>query len=233
MRVPRIAAGTAVALLLCVPPDVQAEPVRIDFAIDVRAVFGNLQDVFGSVIAVGDVVRGTLVYDASTPDTAPSPVEGFYLSPGTLSFATGTPLTLPLDGIWIFEQSANPPPHSDDVFAAFAITHTFPGFDAVQAELFLGGAGQDGVALPATPAALLAAFGQGGIRFAAWQTGGNPPFDSGTHELSGTVRVLAVDSQPVPEPGTLLLLATGAAAILRRHRSVSGGLRCVRSSSSG
>lgn len=226
MRVPRLAAGFAVALLLCgLPADAEAEPVRIGLVIEVAAVFGNLREVFGSDIAVGDVVRGTFTYDPNTPDGLPGPTEGAYSSTGTVSFATGTPLTLPLRDIRVYEQSANPPPFSDDSIDVLASTELFPGYYQVSAGLSLSGPGQNGDRLPATAAELLAGFGGAGVfLFSANKIGGNPPNDSGTHELSGTVQLVPAESQPVPEPSTLLLFGAGAATILRRHR-LSRGVR--------
>jgi hypothetical protein len=226
MRLCEVAVGAALASLSgsALATDAHADPVSISFAIDVRHVFGDLPEIFGAPIAVGDVVRGRLTYDTNTPDSSPSPLEGHYRDGGSLTFLTPTPLVLPVEDLWVFDQTFDPRPGFDDVFTAFGVDLGFAGFDALQAEMSFRGGGRAGDALPAGTDEMLAAFPEGGIRFAGWKTGGNPPFDSGTHELSGTLRVLPADPQPVPEPGALLLLATGAAALVRRcGRSRRGG----------
>ena len=212
--------ATLALLVGClVPQGAQAEPVRLDFEIDVRQVFGNLQEVFGVPIAIGDVVKASLTYDSSTLDLSPGALEGHYRSVGSIAFGGGAGLTLPLESLWVFDETFDPRPQFDDVFAAFAFTDSWPGFDSLQAELYFRGGGRTGDALPVGAAEILAAFGSGGgLRFTGWKTGGSPPFDSGTHELGGTVRVLPDVPQPVPEPGSLLLFASGAAALVRRYR---------------
>ena len=213
-----------VGLMGCaVVDEARAEPVRIDFEIDVRHAFGDLQELFGAPIAIGDVVRGNLTYETSVPDTAPSPLEGNYRFAGTLTFETSTPLTLPVEDLWVFDETFDPRPGFDDIFSAFAFTQAVAGFDSLQAELSLRGGGRTGDALPASAAEVLAVFTEGGIRFGAFETGGNPPFDMGTHELAGTVRLVADAPEPIPEPATLLLCAGGAAALWRRRHSAHRG----------
>ena len=195
-----------------------ADPVRIDFTIDVRYALGDLGGLFGAPIAVGDVVAATLIYDGGAPDlSAASGVEGHYRPAGSISFATSAALAVPLTDLWVFDETFDPRPRFDDVFTALAYTDGYPGFDALQIELSFRGGGRSGDALPSA-ADVFASFPQGGIRFAAWQTGVSPPFDSGTHELSGTLRRGADEPEPVPEPGTLILFATGAVTLARRYR---------------
>ena len=208
-----------VGLLGCtVVDEVRAEPVSIAFEIDVRHAFGDLQELFGVPIAIGDVVAASLTYNTSIPDTAPSPIEGNYRFAGSLVFETATPVTLPVEDLWVFDETFDPRPGFDDVFTAIAVSQTVAGFDSLFAELSFRGGGRTGDALPSA-AEVIAAFTEGGIRFAAWETDGNPPFDSGTHELAGTVRLVSEAPEPVPEPGTMLLCAAGAAALWRRRRS--------------
>lgn len=203
--------------------EARAEPVRIDFEIDVRHTFGPVQELFGAPIAIGDVVAASLTYDTSIPDSAPSPLEGNYKFAGSLVFETATPLSIPVEDLWVFDETFDPRPGFDDVFTAIAVDLGVPGFDSLMAELSFRGGGRTGDALPASAAEVLAAFREGGIRFGAFETGGDPPFDTGTHELAGTVRLVADVPEPIPEPGTLLLCAGGAVALWRRHRSLRRG----------
>lgn len=197
--------------------DASADPVRIDFELSVRHTLGDLPELFGQAISVGDTLRGRLTYDTSAPDTRPNPLEGNYRSAGTLAILTSTPVMLPLNDIWVFDQAFDPRPGFDDVFTGYGEILDYPAFDALQAEISFRGGGRTGDALPPSASEFISAFSTGGLRFAAWKTEGNPPFDSGTHELFGTVRAVN-DPAPVPEPATWLLLAGGAAGIARRVR---------------
>jgi hypothetical protein len=219
MRTRHLVIGSLMAVLASgvLAREASADTVRLDFAIDVRDTLGDLADLFGVSIAVGDVVLGSLTYDTSTPDTLPSPFEGNYRSTGAIAFRIGAGLTLPNDDVWVFDRTFDPRPNFDDVLTAFATTQSFPGFDAIQAELSFRGGGRVGDALPSAAEAL-AAFPSGGIRFAGWKTGVNPPFDRGTHEFAGIVRLLPDTPEPVPEPGTMLLLASGTAVLVARRR---------------
>lgn len=95
--------------------------------------------------------------------------------------------------------------------AAFGFTQSFPGFDSIQAGLeFRGGAGT-GMSLPGSASELFRRYPRGFLRGAAWQTGVNPQFDSGTQEFFATIT-------PVPEPGTSLMVGGGVAMLIRRWR---------------
>jgi hypothetical protein len=203
--------------LALLPATAKADTVTLDFAVTVRDTLGDLRDLFNAPVAVGDVVRGRLVYDSSAVDRDPDPDFGSYRPAGSLSLAIGTGLTLPLEQVFAFDHNFSPIPNMDDGFGAFVSTGSVPGFLSVIADLNFVGGGRTGDALPRSAAEVLATFMSGGLRLLAWRDGIDPPFDRGTHELLGTVRLLP-EAQPVPEPGSLLLCASGLALLLRRAR---------------
>lgn len=45
----------------------------------------------------------------------------------------------------------------------------------------------------------------------------NPPSDGLTHAIGGTMRLRDVSRQPVPEPGTLMVVGAGASGLLIRR----------------
>ena len=215
-RCKRLGLAFGVVAALAAPGSASADTVSLDFALTVRDTLGELSDIFNAPVAVGDVVRGRLVYNSSAVDRDPDPDFGSYRSAGTLSLAIGTGLSLPLEQVFAFDNNFSPIPNMDDGFGAFASTESFPGFLSLTAELNFVGGGRTGDALPRSPAEILATFMSGGLRLSGLKDGLDPPFDRGTHELLGTVRALP-DAQPVPEPGTLLLCASGVAILLRRR----------------
>jgi hypothetical protein len=203
--------------LALLPATAKADTVTLDFALTVRDTLGDLRDLFSAPVAVGDVVRGRLVYDADAADRDPDPDFGSYRTAGSLSLAIGTGLSLPLEQVFAFDKNFSPIPNMDDGFGAFVST-TLPGFHTVIADLNFVGGGRTGDALPQSAADVLATFVAGGLRFMAWKEGGDPPFDRGTHEVLGIVRLLP-EAEPVPEPGTLLLCASGLALLASRARA--------------
>jgi hypothetical protein len=226
MRRRIVALAVGVMAALAVPQTTSADTVTLDFALTVRDTLGDLRDLFNAPVSVGDVVSGRLTYDTSAIDEDPDPDFGSYRSAGTLKLAIGTGLSLPLDQVFAFDNNFSPIPNMDDGFGAFASTESFPGFLSLTAELNFVGGGRTGDALPRSTAEILATFMSGGLRLSGLKEGVNPPFDRGTHELLGVVQALP-EVQPVPEPGTLLLCASGAAILLRR------GARAKRASSRG
>jgi PEP-CTERM motif-containing protein len=213
-----VALALGVTAVVAVPRIATADTVTLDFALTVRDTLGDLRDLFNAPVAVGDVVEGRLVYDSSTADRDPNPEFGSYRSAGSLSLAIGTGLSLPLEQVFAFDNNFSPIPGMDDGFGAFVSTEAVAGFRSVIADLNFVGGGRSGDALPRSTAEMLATFMSGGLRLLAWKDGGDPPFDRGTHELHGTVRILP-EAHPVPEPATLILCASGLALVVRRARA--------------
>ena len=226
MRCSRLVRSAAILALVlpCAAQPAHADSVVINIEFTARHTFGDLQQLFGVPISAGDVFGGRLVYELGAPDVDPTPTGGSYHPTGSLIFDVGTGLTLPVESVFAFDETFNVDGR-DDVFGAFAFASSYPGFDSLLTELDFRGAGRVGDALPASNDEALAFFTGGGFRFVGFETGGNPPFDSGTHELFGTARIVPGAPEPVPEPGTLLLVATalGGITLGSRRRSRSSG----------
>ena len=192
-------------------PRASAEPVRADFYLTLTSTFGDMAALGGVPLVAGDRVRGTLVYDASAPSGRPDLGYAEYRPSGSITLGFGTGVVLPLEGMIVVESYFVNGILQPAFVGAFGFTESFPGFDSIQAELeFRGGAGT-GTSLPGSASDLFRRYPRGFLRGAAWQTGVNPPFDSGTQEFFATIT-------PVPEPGTLLMVGGGVAMLIRRLR---------------
>jgi hypothetical protein len=214
-------AGFALALLVGpnLAQSASAEPVTLNFEVAVTSTFGDFAAIFGAPLAPADIFRGSLTYDTATPDSAPAdPEVGDYRSAGAIVVSVGSGLSVPLETVFVSDNAFSPLPNMDDGFGAIAFTPAVPGFESILTTVDFRGGGRTGDALPASAAEALAAFSTGSFRLTGLQTGVNPPFDSGTHELFGLARLLDASPEPVPEPGTVLLFAAGAGMMFWRWR---------------
>ncbi|HEX6974625.1 MAG TPA: PEP-CTERM sorting domain-containing protein, partial [Vicinamibacterales bacterium] len=166
-------------------------------------------------------ISGSLVYDPSAPALPPEQ-PGFtqYRPAGALTLGLGSGLVLPLEGMIVTESYFVNGFLQQAFVGAFGATDNYPGFDFIRSELEFRGGDRKGTALPTSASDFLTRYPDGFIRFTAWQTGVNPPFDSGTQEFFGTIQ-----PTPVPEPGTLLLAGAGLAMLARRRRRLRAGAR--------
>ena len=198
----------------------QADPVYIGFDVTVNALHGNMQDLFDAPIAAGDVLHGTLSFDpAGATDLQPDPLYGVYAVPGQLALDHGTGLAGAIGAIHVIDNQWGVG-YPTDYLATVAEEIVVPGFYGVfmTAEFYGPPDAATGAPLPGTAAEFLNWFGQrGSFRFAANQDGVPVPWDDTTHALFGTIRLSATPPAPVPEPGTLLLVAGAGAAWLRRR----------------
>jgi hypothetical protein len=197
--------------------DVAADPITVNFDVNVTFAQGAFEEIFGVPIAVDDRLSGHFTYDPSAPDSNPLPNVGIYPASGqTLHVEWGTGLTVPIGAFAVFDNRSCGPPQGQlcDEFGA----GTPLGFEFLVTANFRAPAdSREGDALPQdfaeiaetypTGRFLLQAFGESGL----------------SHSLAGTL-----SPQPeavVPEPGTLLLVGTGAFGVLGRalrQRRTSG-----------
>jgi hypothetical protein len=207
--------GVLLALFCVCPRTVSAESFLLKFDVTVTFTLGPVQEIFGAPISVGDVMRGSITYDPSLPDLNTIPGFGIFDGTGqTMRLDHGSALTLPIETYQSFDN-ANCTSGVCDGFLALGTTGTFPGFDLVQAVVsFEAPASREGDSLPSI-AELAAVFRTGGFRLDALLP--NPPSDEITHAIAGTVRLRDVSPQPVPEPGTLMLIGAGASSLVIRR----------------
>ncbi len=204
-RLACLSVGLLFALGVC--SDVSADPITVNFDVDVAFALGDFEEIFGVPIGVGDRLTGHFTYDSSALDSNPLPNFGIYQASGqTLSVDWGTGLTVPIGAFGVFDNRRCAPPLGlcDEFGAATPIGLDF----LVTANFQAPAASRQGDALPRDFAEIAAIYPTG--RFALQAFG-----ESGvSHSLFGTL-----SPQPeavVPEPGTLLLVGTGAFGIITR-----------------
>lgn len=203
----------AVLVLLCVSSrSASADTIRIKFDVNVRTAEGALEDILGVPVHTGDVVRGSFTINSRAVDTNPRPDYGRYLTTGNfLRIDLGPGLILPIHNWTVFDFTSC----CADMLQTGAISGAFPGFSLVGAVVFLSAppGSRQGDRLPQSPAEL-AVYTTGNFVFDA-QLVNRPAV---TQEMSGPLRVREVSTDPVPEPGTWLMVATGVAGIASRRR---------------
>jgi PEP-CTERM motif len=193
--------------------DVSADPITVNFDVNVTFALGPFEEIFGVPIGVGDQLSGLFTYDPSTPDSNPSPNLGIYQASGqTLRVDWGTGLTAPIQGFRVSDNIRCAPPFGEcDVFGVGTDASAIPGFEflLITANFQAPAASRQGDALPRDAAEIAAIYPTGRFTLQAFRGPGGF-----SHSLVGTLSPEPV--APIPEPGTLLLVGTGAIGILGR-----------------
>lgn len=192
--------------------------VNIPFEILVGGSQGDMSPLFGAAVSAGDIVRGTLTYDVNAAGTVSGNARIFNPISGSIALEIGSGLTVPLDGMSVYDTIPNQSVFDSDTVAASAVTTSFPGFDSIEASLEFQGppSSRSTDALPVSAAEIASFYTNGSFRFLAFQTGKPAPFDDGTQSFVGRLR-LAESTAVTPEPMTVLLVAPFALALVRRR----------------
>jgi hypothetical protein len=193
--------------------------ITVNFDVTVGITEGAMEDIFGVPVRTGDVLRGNFTINSLAGDANPRPDFGFYRGTGqSLHIDLGTGLTLPVDSYQVSDNAlCLPALVVCDALQTLASSRTFPEFASihVSATLFAPATSRQGDRLPQSAAELAAAYASGDFVLQALLPDRPQPF---THWLPGTLRVRDVSSQPIPEPGTLVLIGTGAAGLIASRR---------------
>jgi hypothetical protein len=197
-------------------PPVTVPDVTFPFSVQVTTAFGPLDTLFGRSFQIGDTLTGRLTFDGTSgPDEDPWPAHGVYAVPSArLELDVPSGFALDAGNVDRFHADTfNDIPGTDDELIFYAFTCCHPtGIGFVNVDVYWTDATQRALTsdrLPSDPA-VLGRFRRAGFGLLAG--------DDDRIALFGESPL-----EPVPEPATLLLFATGSTVVARkgwerRHR---------------
>ena len=211
-------------LVAAIPMSALADPIAIDFTARVTSTIDD-GGYLGSAISVGDIITGRYLYESTTPDTNILPTVGDYrhseapfgisLDVNGLVFRTN-----PAAVRFLVEVVDNHP--MGDQYLLGSYTNIFPvsvpasGLGPPVNEIFWFlrdsmGAALDSSGLPTQPPAL-AVWPERTLQITSEN------YDEARFVVDAEIISVAAVPEAVPEPATLLLLASGLLGLSRRCR---------------
>jgi hypothetical protein len=114
--------------------NVSADPITVNFDVNVTFALGSFEEIFGVPIGVGDLLSGHFTYDPGAPDSNPLPNFGIYPASGqSLHVDWGTGLTVPIQACSVSDNTRCAPPLREcDAFGAATVPPAdpeIPGFE--------------------------------------------------------------------------------------------------------
>jgi PEP-CTERM motif len=224
MRTRLILATVAGILSVATTPSL-ASTITYNFAVRVGVSIADLQDFTLESVQAGDVLHGTLTIDTALPDVNSSPDIGQYLAssaPSALSLAIGPYNPWPQETFATSDFGVRIAENGHGFFGAeeFTILNNGPfianGDEIDTFEIRLDSDSLSFLNGTDFPTAVNLGLLNNHSTFELFGHDAHRPLDG--FEMFGTITEFEVAKDVVPEPGSLILLASGVLALAARRR---------------